>query len=165
MPNFKGVKPSHFSFWQKWLTWANVMTIGVGLLVAFAGNSLFFDLHNAGTERVFFPETGFTPETIQLKNWLFGIIGGTIVGFHILMIFISEYAFKRKERWAYRAMWTGILSWFLIDSGISLYYGAVHNVVMINLVALILIGLPLVMTGRAFSESDNMGAVAGAEAS
>lgn len=31
-----------FQFWRKWLTGANVMTIGVGLLVAFAGNSLFF---------------------------------------------------------------------------------------------------------------------------
>jgi hypothetical protein len=156
MPNFKGVKPSHFSFWQKWLTWANVMTIGVGLLVAFAGNSLFFDLHNAGTERVFFPDSGFNPEIIQLKNWLFGIIGGTIVGFHTLMVFISENAFKKRERWAYQAMWVGMLSWFLIDGGISLYYGAVHNVVLINLVALVLIGLPLVMTWGAFGRGRRM---------
>lgn len=147
---------SRFHFWQKWLTWANVMTIGVGLLVAFAGNSLFFDLHNAGTKRVFFPDTGFSPETIQLKNWLFGIIGGTIVGFHLLMVFISENAFKKRERWAYQAMWVGMLSWFLIDSGISLYYGAVHNLVMINLVALVLIGVPLVMTRGAFGRGRRM---------
>jgi len=147
----------NFHFWQKWLTWANVMTIGVGILVAFAGNSIFFDLHNAGTEGVFFPETGFNPEIIQLKNWLFGIIGGTIVGFHVLMAFISENAFKRRERWAYQAMWAGMLSWFLIDSGISLYSGAVHNVVMINLVALVLIGLPLVITWRDFAAAAGAG--------
>ena len=34
-----------FQFWQKWLTYANVMTIIVGLLVAFAGNSKIFELH------------------------------------------------------------------------------------------------------------------------
>ena len=144
------VSPSKFLFWQKWLTWANVLTIGVGLLVAFAGNSIFFDVHNAGTERVFFPDMGFNPEVILLKNWLFGIIGGTIVGFHVLMVFISENAFKRREPWAYWAMWTGMISWFVIDSSISIYYGAVHNVVLINLVALVLIGLPLVMTRQAF---------------
>ena len=42
-----------FLFWQRWLTYANVLTVGVGLL--------------------------------PFKNWLFGIIGGTIVGFHLLI--------------------------------------------------------------------------------
>lgn len=139
-----------FRFWQKWLTWANVMTVGVGLLVAFAGNSIFFAPHNAGTREVFFEGQALTPEVLALKNWLFGIIGGTIVGFHLLMIMLSENAFKRRERWAYYTMWLGLLSWFVIDSGISLYYGAVHNLYLINLVALVLIGLPLVMTRKAF---------------
>ncbi|MEL6634877.1 MAG: hypothetical protein AAFQ83_25660, partial [Bacteroidota bacterium] len=92
----------------------------------------------------------FEPNILELKNWLFGIIGGTIVGFHILMVMISENAFKKKEMWAYKAMWYGLLSWFLIDSGISIYYGAVHNVILINIVALILIGIPLMMTRKAF---------------
>lgn len=141
-----------FNFWQKWLTWANVMTIMVGLLVAFAGNSLFFSVHNSYTREVFFQGNSFPAEVLPFKNWLFGIIGGTIVGFHVLMVMISENAFKKREKWAYRAIWYGLLSWFMIDSGISIYYGAVHNLVLINLVALLLIGLPLLMTGRAFSE-------------
>ena len=33
-----------FYFYQKWLTYANVFTLGVGLLVAFAGNSIVFEL-------------------------------------------------------------------------------------------------------------------------
>jgi hypothetical protein len=41
---------ARFQFWRKWLTWANVMTIGVGLLVTFADNSIFFATHNAYTE-------------------------------------------------------------------------------------------------------------------
>ena len=142
-------KPS-FRFWQKWLTWANVMTLGVGLLVAFAGNSIFFEIHNGYTIEVFFQGQDFSAEVLNFKNWLFGIIGGTIVGFHLLMIFISEYAFKKKEKWAYWALWAGLLSWFVIDSGISVWYGAIHNLVLINLVALVLIGLPLILTYRYF---------------
>ena len=141
---------SSFNFWQKWLTYANVLTVIVGLLVAFAGNSLVFKAHNLYTAEVFF-NTDFSPQVLAMKNWLFGIIGGTIVGFHVLMIFISENAFKQRQRWTYHACWAGLLSWFLIDSGISIYYGAVHNVVLINLVALGLIGLPLVMTRNAFN--------------
>jgi hypothetical protein len=144
---------SAFSFWQKWLTYANVLTVGVGLLVAFAGNSLFFDLHNGYTQTRFFGGEEIQGDVLALKNWLFGIIGGTIVGFHLLMIMISEHAYKQKERWAYQAMWLGLLSWFCIDSGLSIYYGAIYNVVLINLVALFLIGLPLVMSRKAFSTS------------
>jgi hypothetical protein len=145
---------ARFQFWRKWLTWANVMTIGVGLLVAFAGNSIFFAAHNAYTEQVFFPDSGFSPEVLPLKNWLFGIIGGTIVGFHLLMVMISEHAFRQREQWAWQAMCLGMLSWFCIDSGISWYYGAIHNVVMINLVALVLIGVPLVATRAVFGGGD-----------
>lgn len=139
-----------FHFWQKWLTYANAITILVGVLVAFAGNSFFFELHNDYTNEVFFNSFELEPNVLKLKNWLFGIIGATIIGFHILMVMISENSFKKKEPWAYKAMWFGLLSWFVVDSGISFYYGAIHNIILINLVALILIGLPLIMTRKVF---------------
>ena len=144
------MKNKTFLFWQKWLTYANVMTVIVGLLVAFAGNSIFFEMHNEGTRNVLFGGEPLSEEVMRLKNWLFGIIGGTIVGFHILMVFISENAFKKCEKWAYYAMWWGLLSWFFIDSSISIFYGAWHNLWLINVVALVLIGLPLIMTHSYF---------------
>jgi len=138
-----------FNFWQKWLTWANVVAVIIGGFCAFAGDSFVFDLHNELTQKNVL-KNAFTPETLVLKKWLFGIIGGTIVGFHILMIYISEYAFKSKQKWAYSALWFGLISWFAIDSSVSLYFNAWHNVVIINLVALIGIGLPLIFTFKYF---------------
>lgn len=99
---------------------------------------------------VFFQSTTLDPETLKLKNWLFGIIGGTIVGYHILMVMISENAFKQREPWAYYAVLFGLCSWFLIDSSICFYYGAIFNILMINVVAFAGIALPLVMTRKIF---------------
>ena len=145
------MSPDRFSFWQKCLTYANVMTLFVGVLVAFAGNSILFDFHNVFTWDVFF-DGKVPPENIlNFKAWLFGIIGGSIVGFHSLMIAISENAFKKKEKWGYNALWIGLLSWFIIDSSISVYFGAIHNLVLINLVALIIIGIPLLATRKEFT--------------
>jgi len=144
------MKNNKFLFWQKWLTYANVMTLFVGVLVAFAGDSILFEIHNSYTREVFFQGQAIEGNALLFKKWMFGIIGGTIVGFHLLMIMISENAFKKKEKWAYKAMWYGLVSWFVIDSSISIYTGAIYNVVLINIVALILIGLPLVMTKREF---------------
>jgi hypothetical protein len=139
-----------FYFWQQWLVYANIMALLVGLLCAFAGNSFFFSLHNYYTEEVFFEGQPMTGNLLYFKNWLFGIIGGTIVGFHLLMLFIIKNAYRKKEKWAYQALWTGLLSWFFIDSGISLYYGAIHNIIIINLAALTLIAIPLIATRQEF---------------
>lgn len=144
------MKDSTFKFWTQWLIIANIMTIIVGLLAAFAGNSIFFESYNTQTEAVFFEGQILSSETLALKNWLFGIIGGSIVGFHLLMIFIIKNAFAKREKWAYNALWIGLLSWFIIDSSITTHYKAYHNLYLINFVALILIGLPLVMTRRYF---------------
>lgn len=143
------MKQSKFLFWQKWLTYANVLTVLVGISVAFAGDSFIWELHNNASKEVFFAGN-FPAEVVPYKKWLFGIIGGTIVGFHVLCIFISENAFKKKEPWAYWALWIGLISWFLIDSSISLFHGAIHNLYLVNLVALFLIGLPLLMTAKEF---------------
>lgn len=139
-----------FSFWQKWLSWANVVALGMGLIVAFAGNSLILSPHNELTVDLFFGGQAMNPQLLQFKNWLFGVIGGTMVGFHLLMIFLSEHAFKQQEKWAWQAMSLSTILWFVIDSGVSLYTGAWHNVVLINLVALFMIGLPLLMTFSTF---------------
>lgn len=139
-----------FEFWQKWLTYANVITIIVGLLLVFASDSIFFDLHNQYTTTVFFGGDEIASDVALFKQWIYAIVGASAVGFHILMIFISENAFKAKERWGYWAMWYGLLSWFILDTGISIVLNAYHNVILINLPALFLIGLPLVMTKKYF---------------
>jgi len=56
-----------FHFWQKCLTYANLMTIGVGILVAFAGNSIFFELHNEYTKAVFFDANEFDANTLVIS--------------------------------------------------------------------------------------------------
>ena len=147
------MKNDKFNFWQKWLTYSNIVAVIIGILVAFAGNSIVFEIHNDFSKDLFFLGNEFNPEVLQLKNWLFGIIGGTMVGFHLLVIMISENAFKKRERWAYLSVWIAMLSWFTIDSGVSIYYGAIYNVVIINMVALLMICLPLIMTRNEFKKS------------
>ena len=141
---------NNFSFWQKWLTYSNIFAVVIGLVVAFAGNSLILKIHNNFTSQIYFEGGTIHGDMLLMKNWLFGVIGGTIVGFHLLMIMISENAFKEEEKWAYHALWIGMISWFLIDSSLSFYFGAWYNVLLINLPAFVMITLPLIMTRKVF---------------
>jgi hypothetical protein len=145
------MKENSFTLWKNILLWANIGAMSIGILVAFAGNSFVFNLHNQGTEEIFFGGQELSPEVLQLKNWLFGIIGGTIAGYHMLAIYIINNAFIKKEKWAWDALLVGLLLWFIVDSSISIYYNALYNVYLINIVALIFIGMPLIATKKYFS--------------
>ncbi|MBI3134498.1 MAG: hypothetical protein HYZ14_07445 [Bacteroidetes bacterium] len=145
---------TRFVFWQKWMTYVNVLFVIVGAIVAFGNESILFKSYNLYTEKHVLGGLELTPEAKYLKQWLFGVIGGTIVGFHILIVFISEFAFVKKEKWAYSAILFGVLFWFLTDSVISIRFGALHNFLFVNVFALIMIALPLIFTAKDFKQSD-----------
>ena len=135
-----------FNFWTSWLILANLFAVIAGILVAFFGNSIIFEPHNEGTRQLFFDGAAIPEQVLFMKNWLFGIIGGTMVGFHLLMIGIAHFAFRKKEKWAFGFLWLGLMSWFFIGSGISIYCGAYYNVYLINLGSMFLIAIPLLAT-------------------
>ncbi len=145
---------ARFEFFRKWLVVANVIAVCVGLLVAFASESIVFDVYNHYTREVYFAGVEASADTARMMRWLFGVIGGTIVGFHVIMIFLAVSPFRRRERWAHRAMVAGMLAWFVIDSALSLREGALHNVLLINIPALVMIGIPLVATWREFKTAN-----------
>ncbi len=141
---------TQFRFWYYWILGANTFTLVVGLLVAFFGDSVLFELYNRGSREVFFDGSPLPENALAMKKWLFGVIGGATVGFHTLAIFIIRFAFLKKERWAWFALWSGLISWFLIDSTLSVWHGAYYNIYLINLVAFFLIATPLMATGKVF---------------
>lgn len=145
-----------FHFWQKIFTYANVLTVLVGFLLALFPDFFLIKMWNDGTREAFFNGAEFSPDVLALKNWLSGIIGATIISYALLMVFISENALKNKERWAYVSAWSALLVWFILDSAISWYYGAIHNIVMINLVSLVMTALPLIMMRAAFKKIDGV---------
>ena len=73
-------------------------------------------------------------------------LGATIAGFYLLQVFIVAYAFRQRQPWAWYAIFSSTLLWFVVDSGMSLLHGAYFNVFMINLFPLGLFGIPLFAT-------------------
>ncbi len=140
---------ANFTFWHRWLLLASIFLAAFGIFVACFPDSPLLSLWNAAVARRFFD--GAVPEQAQaLKSFLFGPLGATIAGFYVLQTFIVWNAFRRKEKWAWRAIVAGTLLWFVVDSSRSLYHEAFFNVWMINLPALALSGIPLTMTFRYF---------------
>ncbi|MGI9173964.1 MAG: hypothetical protein ACR2GR_01415 [Rhodothermales bacterium] len=68
----------------------------------------------------------------------------------MLQAFIAAIPFRRGERWAWQAVLRGTLVWFVVDSAVSLWHGATFNVYLVNLVPVLVFGLPLGATWPAF---------------
>lgn len=141
---------SRFRFWQKWLTYANILFFLFAIVLAFFSESFIFKQYNTFTNAVFFEGNEMPDSTKDLKLWLTGIIGATLAGYHILMIFISENAFIKKQSWSHRAMMLSLIIWFLIDCYISYTFRAFHNILMVNLVSFIVLMIPLIATRKEF---------------
>jgi len=150
----KKLSNKQFQFWTNWLLAVNLITVFTGPLIAFFGNSFLFAYHNEGTKNLFFGGGNIPAEILTFKNWLFGIIGATISGFHLLIVFIAHFAFREKQIWARNAIALAMVTWFALDSGISLYYGAYYNVYLINLPSFVIIVLPLIVTWKEFSSNN-----------
>ncbi len=114
--------------------------IGMGLLVAFAGHTALFSAWRDAAATALFGQPRLAAELAPLVRLSNGILGGSIVGKWVAAAWLVGHPLARGQRWAWHALVIGLLSWFLLDSAISLWLGATFNVWMINLVPLVLFG-------------------------
>lgn len=150
------MKTKHFEFWYKWLLAVSICNIILGLIIALAPSSFFFQYHTEAITQIFF--SGYLPgEAQQLRRFLCGIAGGTIAGYFLLQTCIVWIPFYRRELWSWQAIFWAMLLWFVIDSGMSIYHGAYFNIWMINIWPLLLTLFPLVMTYKSFKKQDPVG--------
>jgi len=143
-----------FILWINILLAANILTAMVGLYIAVFPEGFLLEIYNMHLAERFFSDRTANLSS-ELRNWLFGVLGGTILGFHTLMIFIIAFPLRKKERWAYYALWTAMLAWFLVDTGSSLYHAAYFNVLIINLFAMAINVIPLLFLKPYFLISKN----------
>ena len=139
-----------FRFWCGWLGVAAYATIAFGLGLALGSTSApvaALLLHP--TNAIFWGAAAPDPVTVAYQGFVHGVLGATVAGWGVLMLAVARAAFRRRERWAWRAMAGALLAWFVPDTAISIAYAVWPNVAL-NVAVAALLGLPLVATRRAF---------------
>ncbi len=104
---------------------------------------------NEPTNEVFFGTA--SPDAAIRKYQIFvaGLIGATIAGWGVFMLFVARHGFARRERWAWICFAFGIDIWFVIDTAVAILYGTITHVGF-NVVMLVLAAIPLAATWREF---------------
>lgn len=93
---------------------------------------------------------GPSPESARFYRWALGVWGGTLAGWALVLAYIVRHPFRRRERWAWRAVAAGVALWFPLDTFVSLYFKIYLNAAL-NGALLLLIAIPLWATKKRFS--------------
>ncbi len=139
-----------FLFWQKWLLVFGIVISIFGVLMALLSGTPLFDVFNNRIDPSFWGANAVKGATRQFQKWIYGAWGATIAGWGIILTYIAQYPFSRKERWAWNCLVFGLLVWFILDTSLSAFYKVYFNVAF-NTAILILAGLPIVFTRKDFA--------------
>ena len=139
----------NFNFWHNWLLVVGILISVFGVFIAFFGRTPAFDIFNNQINPIFWDSDAITIASQNFQGWMYAGWGSTIAGWGLMVIFIVHYAFINKARWAWNALAWGLVLWYLLDTGFSLYYSVIFNA-FFNTGILILFALPLVFTCKAF---------------
>ena len=137
-------------FWNRWLLFVGWLLVVFGLLLGFLNQTQLFDVaFNRQIDPVFWP-TGIATESIAFfQAWIYGVLGATVSGWGVFVVFLAAYPFKKRERWAWNCIAAGITLWYIADTSISLYFGVTFNAV-VNTVLAGLVCAPLLATREEF---------------
>jgi tetrahydromethanopterin S-methyltransferase subunit D len=141
-----------FDFWQRWLFVVGVFVIIFGVFIALLNGTVLFDtLFNKQIDAVFWDDGGPNDNSTQdFQQWVYGILGATVAGWGVCLVFIAHYPFKRREPWAWRCLVVSMGLWFVLDSVMSLSARNYFNEFAVNVPLLLLVLLPLWFTRRSF---------------
>ena len=137
-----------FRRWQRALVIVSAAFALLGVLTALWPFGPLFALRNAAIAETFFGGV-WSPAGEAYHRFASGPLGGTMAGYFVLQTVIAAIPFGRRERWAWHAILWGMVTWFAIDSAVSLAHGAAFNVWMVNLPAMLVVGVILYATHRA----------------
>lgn len=148
------IEMKKFNFWQMWLFIVSIFLVVFGLFMAFFNQSAIMDFFINDYVNPAFWKNKIPEEASQFQSFIYAVLGATICGWGVIQAFIVHYPFKKKERWSWNALTTGIILWFLIDTSLSAYFNVTYNVIL-NSVIFLLIVVPLLYTKKYFMNKNS----------
>ena len=137
---------AHLERWRRRLVALCVLFAILGTSWVVLGSLDPFGVYDGLLARAFFDAGSLGPLAGPVFRFMVGLLGAVTAAYFVLAACVVEYAFP--ARWAYRAIWASLLTWFVLDSGLSLYVGAAFNAVFVNVPCLVALSVPLLLLRR-----------------
>ena len=135
------------TFWARWLAVASGIVLVFGLLLVVAAEPM----RQVFQEIYYVSKTGWRLGEAAASYTLFvqGILGATMRGWGVLMLFVALKPFKDGEPYAWNMFAASLGVWYVVDTAFSIWAGYPQNAVL-NTVLAALFLIPLIATFRHF---------------
>ena len=138
-----------FQFWQRWFKALSIIIVIFGVFMALFNQSAIFSFFNQQIDPVFLGSASHPVEYTKFQGWIYGVLGATMAGWGLMLLFVVQYPFRLREKWAWQSIAISLGFWYVLDTGISLYFGVIFNTVFNTLLLLAVIP-PLIATKKHF---------------
>ena len=130
-----------------WLVWMKIIVIAVlllGVMTIFFADSPLMIIFNGPVQRVFIDKIGVSEELDQLIRLMEAAMGSVLIAWAIMMYFIIHYPLKKGEIWAWNSLFWSVTVWYVLHTGISLYYN-MNTMVIFNTIVFLQAIAPLMI--------------------
>ena len=103
-----------------------------------------FKFFDSQISMIFFDGEILSPSASKMNSFLKGVLGSVLVGYGVLLAFMVFYGLNKKEKWAWTGILVSLLIWYILDTGMSIFYGAMFNIIFNN-VFFLLVLIPLLL--------------------
>jgi hypothetical protein len=134
-------------FWVRWLTAAasGILLIGLGMVVAPELTRQVFGVLLYGDRlRV----AAFDAAALSYISLLHGVLGAVMFGWATALLLVIRGPYQRGSREGWNIVAFAVLTWFIVDTAMSLWLGFWQNALLNGALAL-LFAVPLALTYRA----------------
>lgn len=133
--------------WAKFLFLDSILVVITGLLFAIDIPVFFPDIQ-ADLINLYF-NINYSKPVDNYISFLFGLSGAVMSGWGVMMAVLSYSLMQENNEHIWKSIVVGTVTWFILDSFISIYSSAYLNVVL-NLVFLILLMIPILFHYKKF---------------
>ncbi len=139
-----------FKIWRYWLICVSVFIIAFCLVMSLFNTTVVFAFFNTQINPVFWGAASVPSPDQAFQAWVYGAWGATVLGWGITMFFVAYFPFYQRESWTWYCILVSVVVWYLLDTGISWWFGVLVNV-LLNSIILVLVLIPLFFTWREMS--------------
>lgn len=138
----------NFTLWIRWLVVVGWILVAFGIALAALNQTRLFDVaFHQRIDPAFWSQASVPSDARRFQEWIYGVLGATVAGWGVFVVFLARNPIKNRERWAWTCLFVGFTLWFLVDTTISAYFGVFFNVAF-NVALALLMYVPLVALQR-----------------
>ncbi|MGB5490963.1 MAG: hypothetical protein WBM76_09085 [Woeseiaceae bacterium] len=125
-----------------WLKTGSAITIGFGVIIAAAAIPALQAPTGLLLDLVYLPLDGAPSTGGSAARLLSAICGGVLVGWGLMLWLLATTLYAKEPQLCRRIILTSIISWFVVDSSMSIAAGAILNA-FLNIGFLLVFALPV----------------------